>query len=161
MSTNVQALADYIPAAWRAYQHLGEIRDLQARALPHIQALMAMGPQAQALYAKIFPEAQQSQQQSGQHPPKMVGISVKQLQEMLNHYGANLKVDGVYGDNTHKAIEAYQRGHGLTVDGWAGSETLNSLFGKVSADAAAHPHSMAAPAPGTPSADAAQHGAKT
>jgi murein L,D-transpeptidase YcbB/YkuD len=132
MSTNIQAMADYIPAAWRAYNHLGEIRDLQARALPHIQALMAMMPQAQALYTEIFPEAQQQ----AQHPPAMSGISVTQLQEMLNHYGANLRVDGKYGDNTHKAVEAYQRGHGLTVDGWAGSETLNHLFAKVSADAA-------------------------
>jgi peptidoglycan hydrolase-like protein with peptidoglycan-binding domain len=155
MSTNIQALSDYIPAAWRAYQHLGEIRDLQARALPHIQSLMAMMPQAQALYATIFPEAQQSQQ----HPPAMTGVSVKQLQEMLNHYGANVKADGIYGDRTHKAVEAYQRGHGLTVDGWAGSETLDHLFGKVAADA--HAHAMTAPASGTPSAEAAQHGAKT
>jgi murein L,D-transpeptidase YcbB/YkuD len=131
MTTNVQALADYIPAAWRAYQHLGEIRDLQARALPHIDALMKMMPEAQRLYKEIFPEAQQSQE----HPPKMTGVSVKQLQEMLNHYGANLKVDGLYGENTKKAVEAYQRGHGLTVDGWAGSETLDHIFQKVSQDA--------------------------
>jgi peptidoglycan hydrolase-like protein with peptidoglycan-binding domain len=137
MSTsNIQAMADYVPAAWRAYQHLGEIRDLQARALPHIQALMALMPQAQALYAEIFPEAQQAHPSQQQHPPKMTGISVKQLQEMLNHYGANLKVDGDYGDNTKNAVEAYQRGHGLDVDGWAGSETLNHLFSKVSSDAA-------------------------
>jgi murein L,D-transpeptidase YcbB/YkuD len=132
MTSNIQAMADYIPAAWRAYQHLGQIRDLQARALPHIQALMAMMPQAQALYAEIFPEAQQSQS----HPPALTGISVEQLQQMLNHYGASLRVDGKYGDRTHKAVEAYQRGHGLIVDGWAGSETLNHLFGKVSSDAA-------------------------
>jgi peptidoglycan hydrolase-like protein with peptidoglycan-binding domain len=157
-TSNIQAMADYIPAAWRAYQHLGQIRDLQARALPHIQALMAMGPEAQALYASIFPEAQRQ----AQHPPAMKGVSVEQLQEMLNHYGANLKVDGKYGDRTHKAIENFQHENGLTVDGWAGTETLNHLFGKVSKDAAAaHPQAMAAPAPGSPAEAAAQRGAKT
>jgi peptidoglycan hydrolase-like protein with peptidoglycan-binding domain len=153
--SNIAALSDYIPAAWRAYQHLGEIRDLQARAMPHIQALMALAPQAQQLYAEVFPEAQRQ----AVHPPAMSGISVEQLQEMLNHYGANLRVDGKYGDRTHKAVEAYQRGHGLTVDGWAGSETLDHLFGKVSSEA--HPQAMVAPVPGTPSAEAAKHGAKT
>lgn len=131
MSDNVNALAQYIPDAWRAYQHLGEIRSLQERAMPHIQALMALMPEAQRLYATIFPELQKAPV----HPPPMTGITVRQLQEMLNHYGANLKVDGSYGPATHKAIENYQRGHGLTVDGWAGAETLDHLFSKVSHEA--------------------------
>lgn len=132
MASNIQALADYIPAAWRAYQHLGEIRALQARAAPHIAALGDMAPEAKQLYSTLFP---QDKLEEPATPPKK-SINVKQLQEMLNHYGAHLKVDGIYGDATHKAVEAYQRGHGLTVDGWAGAETLDHLFGQVYQEAA-------------------------
>jgi len=131
--SNVSSLAEYIPDAWRAYQHLGEIRSLQERAQPHIQALMMLMPEAQALYAQIFPELVKV----SSHPPPAQGITVRQLQEMLNHYGANLTVDGVYGKATHEAVEAYQRGNGLVPDGWAGSKTLDHLFHKVSTEAAA------------------------
>jgi murein L,D-transpeptidase YcbB/YkuD len=125
--SNIEALAQYVPDAWRAWQHLGEIRAMQQRATPHIQALMAMMPEAQRLYAEIFPELQQA--------PK-TSINVAQLQEMLNHYGASLRVDGNYGSATKNAVENYQRGNGLTVDGWAGNETLHHLYGQVSREAA-------------------------
>jgi murein L,D-transpeptidase YcbB/YkuD len=140
--SNVQALANYIPAAWRAYQHLEEIQALQQQAQPHIQALLAMAPEAKRLYAEIFPDAPVPDLPQAPHPPtppaqprKRVGVSVKQLQEMLNHFGANLKVDGQYGDATHKAIEKYQRDNGLTVDGWAGNETLHHLFNRIESEA--------------------------
>ena len=127
--SNVSALANYIPDAWRAYQHLNEIRALQEDATPHIQALMHLMPQAQLLYAEIFPELQQQQ------APRKSSVSVKELQEMLNHYGANLKVDNIYGAATKQAVENYQRGNGLTADGWAGFETMHHLFSKVADDA--------------------------
>jgi peptidoglycan hydrolase-like protein with peptidoglycan-binding domain len=122
--SNVSALADYIPAAWRAYQHLGEIQNLQQRAMPHIDALLALAPEAQRLKDAIMPSAPSV-------PKKGKGINVRQLQEMLNHYGAALNVDGRYGDATHAAVEHYQRIRGLTVDGWAATETLDDLFGRI------------------------------
>jgi hypothetical protein len=36
-------------------------------------------------------------------------------------------VDGISGPRTQKALEAYQRDHGLKVDGMPGKETLKSL----------------------------------
>lgn len=138
--SNVQALANYVPAAWRAYQHLEEIQALQQQAQPHIQALLALAPAAQRLYQEIFPDAQQGP--SAQPPlaapaerKRAVGVSVKHLQEMLNHFGANLKVDGIYGDATHKAIENYQRTNGLEPDGWAGNVTLHHLFNRIEREA--------------------------
>ena len=140
--SNVQALANYIPAAWRAYQHLEELQSLQQRAQPHIQALLALAPEAQRLFAQIFPDAPQPQHGGPVPAPvlappakKRVGVSVKHLQEMLNHFGANLTVDGKYGDATHKAIEKYQRDNGLEADGWAGNLTLNHLYHRIEREA--------------------------
>ena len=139
--SNAQALANYIPAAWRAYQHLEEVQSLQQRAQPHIQALLALAPEAQRLYQEIFPDAQKAPplQLPPVAPPaerkRGVGVSVKHLEEMLNQCGANLKVDGIYGDATHKAIENYQRGNGLEVDGWAGNITLHHLFNRIEREA--------------------------
>jgi peptidoglycan hydrolase-like protein with peptidoglycan-binding domain len=140
---NAQALANYIPAAWRAYQHLEEIQALQQAAQPHLQALMGMVPEAQRLYKTIFPEAVQAHP-TNYVPPKLpeqpaakkrIGVSVKHLQEMLNHFGAHLKVDGVYGENTRKAVEQYQRDNGLEPDGYAGNITLHHLFNRIEREA--------------------------
>jgi peptidoglycan hydrolase-like protein with peptidoglycan-binding domain len=43
---------------------------------------------------------------------------VKFIQQQLN-----LKVDGIFGDKTHVAIESLQRKHGLLVDGIVGPKT--------------------------------------
>jgi peptidoglycan hydrolase-like protein with peptidoglycan-binding domain len=143
---NVQALANYVPAAWRAYQHLEQIQSLQQRAQPHIQALLALAPEAQRLYTAIFPDAPRPQPAVGaprpdlplQPPaPKRIGISVKHLQEMLNHFGANLKVDGDYGQATHAAIKKYQQDNGLEPDGWAGTITLHHLYKRIQNEAEA------------------------
>ena len=45
------------------------------------------------------------------------GPEVKQLQELLNANGANIKVDGEFGAKTQAAVEKYQRANGLTVNG--------------------------------------------
>jgi len=50
------------------------------------------------------------------------GVDVKKLQAQLG-----CKIDGIYGRGTREAVRAYQRGHGLTVDGLAGPQTLKSL----------------------------------
>lgn len=138
--SNVQALANYVPAAWRAYQHLEEIQSLQQRAQPHLQALLALAPEAQRLYKDIFPDVPQAQPLPTvvAHPAdrkRAVGVSVKHLQEMLNHYGANLKVDGDYGDATHRAIKKYQQDNGLEPDGWAGNITLHHLYNRIEREA--------------------------
>lgn len=51
--------------------------------------------------------------------------------------GAPLRRDGIFGRNTRTAVEAFQRDHGLTVDGIAGPDTRRAL--EVSLHAARTP----------------------
>ena len=57
------------------------------------------------------------------------GLAVRRLQQQLNEHGANLTTDGDYGDETEKAVRAYQAKIGLVVDGKAGEKTLAALAG--------------------------------
>ena len=53
------------------------------------------------------------------------GDKVKQLQKFLNWYHWKLKVDGKFGDNTKKALKAWQKAEKLTVDGVYGNKSYN------------------------------------
>ena len=53
---------------------------------------------------------------------RAAGSTVSALQSVLG-----ITPDGVYGPNTRRAVRAYQRNHGLVVDGIAGPATLASL----------------------------------
>lgn len=58
------------------------------------------------------------------------GSDVRALQEMLIGAGyacGKTGADGICGKNTVSAIRAYQRDHGLSVDGIAGCKTMASL----------------------------------
>ena len=55
--------------------------------------------------------------------------AVRILQKNLNNHGANLTVDGHYGDTTEAAVRAYQVKVGLVADGVAGNKTQTSLGG--------------------------------
>lgn len=61
----------------------------------------------------------------------MRGEQVKLLQEALNETpagaGMDLKVDGVFGKETEKAVRQFQADHGLTVDGVVGRKTWAAL----------------------------------
>lgn len=57
------------------------------------------------------------------------GLAVRRLQQQLNANGAKLDTDGGYGDETEKAVRAYQAKVGLVVDGKAGQKTLAALAG--------------------------------
>lgn len=55
--------------------------------------------------------------------------SVEALQVLLNGFGYNCgKADGLFGDNTEKAVKAFQRAHKLTADGVAGVKTWAALL---------------------------------
>lgn len=62
-------------------------------------------------------------------PPYMHGDDVTWVQRRLNHHGASpqLSVDGDYGPATTRAVKAFQRGHGLGVDGVVGPLTWAKL----------------------------------
>ena len=51
----------------------------------------------------------------------------KELQTLLNKYGAKLTVDGHVGDKTIAAIKAFQKANKLTADGIAGATTYKKL----------------------------------
>lgn len=55
--------------------------------------------------------------------------AVQQLQWALNAAGAKLVPDGHFGDETEKAVRAYQLKVGLVADGVAGEKTLAALAG--------------------------------
>lgn len=59
------------------------------------------------------------------------GDDVKKLQKTLLNQGyTQVRVaDGVYGEWTYNAVRAFQKDHGLAVDGIAGKNTQNALYG--------------------------------
>ena len=60
------------------------------------------------------------------------GDAVKKLQQALINAGYKSIVrsaDGIFGQWTYDAVRTYQKDHGLAVDGIAGKNTQNSLYG--------------------------------
>ncbi len=56
------------------------------------------------------------------------GSEVRQIQEKLKRWGYyNGSVDGIYGSQTTAAVKSFQRKNGLTVDGIAGTKTLQAM----------------------------------
>ncbi len=57
------------------------------------------------------------------------GDQVRELQEKLKQYGYyEGEIDGRFGNQTRRAVEAFQYQHGLSVDGIAGRNTLTVLY---------------------------------
>lgn len=56
------------------------------------------------------------------------GNLVRLLQYLLNYYGANISVDGVFGGGTERAVKEFQRANNLTADGIVGRNTWNKLL---------------------------------
>ena len=79
------------------------------------------------------------------------GDSVKALQRRLKELGYYTgSVDGDFGENTEKAVKAFQQNNGLEVDGKAGSKTmtkLNSSSAVRASSATATPKRTATPTP--------------
>ena len=56
-----------------------------------------------------------------------IGTTVKWVQDMLNHNGYSLTVDGDFGNKTYNAVIQFQKSKGLLVDGIVGTATRNAL----------------------------------
>jgi hypothetical protein len=61
---------------------------------------------------------------NNQWPP----VTVRSLQYLLNAHGARLDVDGVFGARTDAAVRAFQRCHGLVLDGVVGRQTWSAVI---------------------------------
>lgn len=56
------------------------------------------------------------------------GEEVRKIQTKLKNWGYyNGSVDGIYGWQTESAVKSFQKKNGLTVDGVAGTKTLNAM----------------------------------
>ncbi len=62
-------------------------------------------------------------------PEEPVKLNNKQIQQKLVDAGYNIKVDGIIGPQTKKAIKAFQKEKGLKVDGIVGKNTTAALTG--------------------------------
>ncbi|MBE7076545.1 MAG: hypothetical protein E7374_01490 [Clostridiales bacterium] len=56
------------------------------------------------------------------------GNFVTILQYLLNQFGFNLNVDGVFGANTARAVRSFQANNNLTQDGIVGRNTWNAIL---------------------------------
>ena len=56
------------------------------------------------------------------------GENVVQLQRLLSMDGSNLEIDGIFGPGTQSAVRAFQKRHGLVVDGIVGPKTWAELL---------------------------------
>lgn len=57
-------------------------------------------------------------------------MDTRQVQQALVNLGWPIAVDGDYGDRTHRAVQAFQKGFGyydLLIDGYAGPQTHTAL----------------------------------
>lgn len=55
------------------------------------------------------------------------GTGVKWLQDMLNHNGYSITVDGIYGNGTYQVVKQFQASKGLEIDGVVGPVTRAAL----------------------------------
>lgn len=55
------------------------------------------------------------------------GNEVKEMQTALNGAGSNLKIDGIFGNDTETALKFFQNSRGLVVDGICGAATWAAL----------------------------------
>ena len=56
------------------------------------------------------------------------GETATTIQYLLRHHGADVVVDGDFGDKTEQAVRAFQRANGLAADGMVGPRTWAALF---------------------------------
>lgn len=63
------------------------------------------------------------------------GDDVLQVQKRLNDSGYRVAQDGIFGNETRQAVQAYQSGAGLTPDGIVGDKTRGSLVQTASTGA--------------------------
>jgi len=95
-------------------------------------ALLAVGGLLAVLVVAPAPAAA-----TGPLPTVMRGSRanhVKTIQYLLSHHGADLEIDGDFGEQTEQKVLAFQQDNDLTVDGEVGPQTWEALFVTVERD---------------------------
>ena len=105
------------------------------------QTARARGTKAQQIYQRcagttpaVVPVEPSAPAKTEFWPPRMIckgmkGADVSVLQAILIARGYSvLSISGVFDDSTDKAVRAYQKDHGLAVDGIAGNNTWRSIL---------------------------------
>jgi len=64
------------------------------------------------------------------------GDTVAAIQEDLKKLGYNVKVDGIFGEQTKATVIKFQKDNGLVVDGIVGNQTLTEIYFEQSKQAA-------------------------
>lgn len=99
---------------------------------PSPAAVGAVRSAAPAVAPSVAPAAPQSKFAGVKLRLGARGDAVKHLQRELADDGASLKVDGVFGSKTLRAVKSVQSSAGIAVDGVAGPKTWNALAGSSS-----------------------------
>jgi peptidoglycan hydrolase-like protein with peptidoglycan-binding domain len=82
---------------------------------------------------KPFPGGRENQRMALQIGDR--GAAVRRLQRQLNAEGFNCgDADGIFGARTRRAVEQFQRAHGLRVDGAVGEDTTAALRRELNTD---------------------------
>lgn len=75
---------------------------------------------------------------------------VQSIQERLVELGFSVEISGTYGEDTQKAVHAFQTVNSLAADGNVGNDTRKALYSQKARDASATPQPGAASKPNTP-----------
>jgi peptidoglycan hydrolase-like protein with peptidoglycan-binding domain len=109
----------------------GPVTEAAVRAFQKKQGLAVdgwAGPQTLAALRRVTAPRPAPAPSSGKLVRGATGPAVQQLQTLLRkagHYHGN--IGGTFGVQTEAAVKAFQARNGLTVDGWAGPQTMAAL----------------------------------
>lgn len=96
-----------------------------------VLGVMALGPMALASGSPSQPVSPKPMTQPMMHHKMMSAAQhrawLMKVQKALNHSGAHLKADGMWGPKTMMAIRSFQKSHGLKATGHLNKATLTKL----------------------------------
>lgn len=69
----------------------------------------------------------QQQAQAGQLPPPVSSQMIEAVQQALQDQGYDVSTDGIWGPNTHQALQQFQQEQGLDDNGQINMQTLSAL----------------------------------
>ena len=122
---------NWVSFAFKMLANRDKIAQLWEQLKPIIKESQSRLPQVNQLLQEIDPslaeQVQEGRETIQQQPD--TSFTVEWMQESLNKLsGAELAVDGDYGEQTRAAVRAFQEEHDLDPDGWAGIQTCVKIY---------------------------------